>query len=373
MKRKVLSFIHGFSMGGAETLVKDYCLKIDKEKFDITVLCFHRYHTPYEEILKEAGINVIYLSDEIKNYDKISKKYPGRFWMLFQRIRLLRKYLRTLPYDVLHFHMFLSSYVLFLGTKRPLKLFRTIHVDVEDEWDSCMDSKLDLWATRQLVKKRGLQFIALHQNMQKDIDQLFGLNNTVVLNNGIDFKRFERALPKEKVRENLGISQEAFVVGHIGRFNEQKNHEKLVEVFSEIYRSNKNAFLLMIGNGSLQEDVEEQLEKLGLKDRYLILSNRGDIPALLQSMDCFVFPSRFEGLGIVLIEAQKMGLPCIISNMVPEAADVSNLIKRMDLAQSAKEWAEMAMNFKVDRVEYYDIDAWDMECVVRVLESYYSV
>ena len=141
-----------------------------------------------------------------------------------------------------------------------------------------------------------------------------------MLNNGIDFSAFEKTLSKEKVRKREGIPEDAFVVGHVGRFNKQKNHKLLVETFAEIYKKNPKAFLLMVGNGSLQKETEERLKVLGLEGHYLILSHRTDIPDLMKAMDKFVFPSNYEGLGIVLIEAQKIGLECIISHVVPDAA-----------------------------------------------------
>ena len=156
------------------------------------------------------------------------------------------------------------------------------------------------------------------------------------------------------------------------RFNQQKNHQFLVKVFDEVFKKNKDAFLLMIGKGSLQKEIENQLTELGLSERYLILSSRTDIPDLMNAMDKFVFPSNYEGLGIVLIEAQKIGLECIISHVVPKAAIVSNLVKKVQLDDSAEKWAEEILNFQVDHVEYYGIDEWDMRQVVLRLEEYYA-
>ena len=359
-------------MGGAETLVKEYCLKLNKEKYDVSVLCFHRYDTPYETILEEAGIDVIYVSDHIKNYNKLKSRYPGRLLMLAKRWCFITKYLKNNSPDVLHMHMAVSPYVLFSGLKKHTKLLRTVHNEPKKRWNKSVGRQFDLWATRQLVKRRKLQFITLHDDMRVEVNELFGVNNSLVLNNGIDFSRFENVLPKEQVRKNLGIPLDAYVIGHVGRFNTQKNHKHLVEIFAEIRKSNENAFLLMIGNGKLQKEVEEQLEELGLQNCYLILSNRADIPDLMNAMDKFVFPSNYEGLGIVLIEAQKIGLDCFISHVVPDAAMVSNFIKKIDLKASAITWAEEVLNFNVEDKEYVGIDEWDMKKVVLRLEEMYS-
>lgn len=371
-RKKVLQFIHGFSMGGAEKLVSEYCLKMNKEKFDVSVLCFHRYKTPYEKILEDAGINVVYASDHIKNYDEIAFQYPGRILMLAKRWLFLRKYLRDAKPDVLHLHMALSIYVLAANLSKDIKMLRTVHNEPKKRWDNSLGRRIDFWATKKLVKKHQLQFITLHEEMRKEVNELFGVENSLVLNNGIDFSVFENALPKEVVREREGIPADAYVIGHVGRFNKQKNHKLLVEIFAEICKKNPKAYLLMIGNGSLQKETESILKDLGLGDKYKILSNRTDIPDLMSAMDKFVFPSNHEGLGIVLIEAQKIGLECIISHVVPDAAIVSNLVKKVDLKASADIWAEEIKNFHVEEAEYLGIDEWDMKQVVLRLEEYYA-
>lgn len=358
-------------MGGAETLTKEYCLKLDKEKFDVSVLCFHRYHTPYEKLLEEAGVNVVYASDHIKNYDKIAFRYPGRILMLAKRWAFLKKYLRESKPDVLHFHMALSIYVLLAKMGRNTKIIRTMHTEPKRRWNNSMGRKLDLWATHKLMKKYPMQFITLHEDMKNEINEMFGVNNSIVLNNGIDFSRFEHALDKKTVREREGIPQDACVIGHVGRFNEVKNHQFLVEVFAKLHKKDHNTFLLLVGNGSLQKKIEEQLKSQGLENNYKILSERTDIPDLLNAMDKFVFPSISEGLGIALIEAQKAGLPCVVSSAVPQASTVSNLVKRLDLEKGADAWAEETAKFHVGTVLYDGIEAWNLEKIVRSLEKLY--
>ena len=371
-KKTVLQFIHGFSMGGAETLTKEYCLKLDKEKFDVSVLCFHRYHTPYEKMLEEAGVPVVYASDHIKDYDKIAFKYPGRLVMLAKRWIFLRNYLRESKPDILHFHMALSIYVLLANLSRETKMIRTMHTEPTRRWNKSIGRRIDLWATHKLMKKYPMQFIALHEGMKDELNEMFHVNNTVVLNNGIDFSKFEKTLNQKTVRMREGIPENACVIGHVGRFNEVKNHRFLVEVFEKFHKKDENTFLLLVGNGSLQKKIEEQLKALGLEKSYKILSERTDIPDLLNAMDKFVFPSVYEGLGIAVIEAQKAGLPCIVSSAVPEAATVSNLVKRLDLEAGAEVWAEETAKFHVEAVEYDGMEAWDMKQIVRSLEEIYA-
>lgn len=370
MQKKVLQLIHGFTMGGAETLVKEYCLKLNKEKYDVSVLSFFKYHTPYEKILEDAGIKIVYIEDIEKNAGGNKLSYAVK---IIRRYLYIRNYIRKEQPDILHTHLAVNSYVAFASPKKGTKIFHTVHNEPQRLWRRSFSRQLDFRAAKQLIKEYQMKFITLHDSMRKEVDELFGVDDSVVLNNGIDFSKFENTLPKEQVRACEGIPADAYVIGHVGRFNQQKNHKFLVEVFSEICRKNEKAFLLMVGNGSLQKETEEQLRQLGLENRYKILSNRTDIPDLMNAMDKFIFPSKYEGLGIVLIEAQKIGLECVISDKVPDAAIVSNLAKKLPLELSAEKWAEAVLESDVGNVEYFGIESWDMKQVVHDLEKIYTL
>ena len=120
------------------------------------------------------------------------------------------------------------------------------------------------------------------------------------------------------------------------------------------------------------QNIQEQIRELGLTECSKILSERTDIPDLLNAMDRFVLPSTVEGLGIVLIEAQKMKLPCIVSNTVPKAATISNLVKRLDLNLPEETWAREIIDFFVDDVRYHGVEEWDMKHVIKQLEAIYG-
>lgn len=372
MKKKVLQLIHGFTMGGAETLVKEYCLKLDKEKYEISVLCFYRYHTPYEKMLEDAGIQITYINDIRERMGKTGIRQIRVLLELIRRYFFIKNHIKRESPDILHTHLAVNSYVLFANPKKSTKIFHTVHNEPTVLWDKRKSRRIDLWAVRKLIKKYPMRFITLHEEMCREVNDMFGVRDSLVLNNGIDFTRFEKATEKEQIRKREGIPVDAYVVGHVGRFNHQKNHKFLVEVFSKIKAQKEEAYLLLVGNGSLQTETEMMLKRMGLEESYKILSNRTDIPDLMNAMDVFVFPSKFEGLGIVLIEAQKMGVKCIVSDRVPRAATVSNLVKTLNLNLPPEKWAEETINFDVRAVEYSGIKEWDINCVVRRLESFYE-
>jgi len=150
------------------------------------------------------------------------------------------------------------------------------------------------------------------------------------------------------MRSHLGIPPDAFVIGHVGRFDHQKNHVFLLDIFSDIVKLDSDVFLVLVGDGKLRPEIERRVTARRLWERVLFLGSRTDVPHLMQSaMDVFLFPSFFEGLGLVLIEAQAAGLPCIISDAVTEEADiVKPLIRRIGLDQPSAIWARALKDLK---------------------------
>lgn len=226
-------------------------------------------------------------------------------------------------------------------------------------------------AAKALFSNNRLKIIALHDEMREELNELFNTDNTEVVHNAIDIERFLSCkITKEEKRKEIGIPEDAFVLGHIGRFANQKNHQFLVDVYEKVYAKNKNAFLLMIGEGELKTEIVEKLEKNNLHN-YLILSKRTDVDELLRAMDVFVFPSRFEGLGIVLIEAQVSGIRCICSDAVPNDAYVSDLIYPISLETSVDEWAGIILD-DTKKIQYPNrIDSYNMKKEINKLVNLY--
>lgn len=372
MKKHVLQLFHGFSMGGAETLVKEYCLKLNKKNYDISVLCFYKYDTPYEKLLEDAGVRITYIDNYKKRSERTGIRKLANLSEVIKRYFFIRKYIAQENPDVIHTHLTVNSYIDFASPKKNTRIVHTVHNEPKRLWKNTFARKIDFCSAKRLVKKYHMQFVVLHEEMKNEVNELFKVEDSIVLNNGIDFSRFENAEKKELVRKKIEIPENAYVIGHVGRFSSQKNHKFLIEIFSEISKNNKDAYLLLIGNGSMKEEIEEKIKKLKLDDRCLILSNRGDIPDLLNTMDKFVFPSFYEGLPVTLIEVQKMGLNCIVSDSIADAVIVSNLVKKVSLQKSAEEWANEVLKFQVDVPKYFDIEKWDMNQVVRKLETIYG-
>ena len=233
-------------------------------------------------------------------------------------------------------------------------------------------SKRDLSACKYLVSHFGMQLIALNDPMRDELNSLFQVKNTIVLNNGIDFKRFIVDESKEEIRGEIGIPPDRFLVGHVGRFCTVKNHVFIIDVFKQLLEKKPNSHLLLVGEGELRTAIENKIKKMGITEHVTMLKSRTDIPRIMKCMDVFIFPSLYEGLGIVLIEAQKMKTHCVISSAIPSAAVVSNFVNRMPPDASLDKWVSAILKSHDESIEYYDIEKWDMNNVIHKLESLYS-
>lgn len=198
-----------------------------------------------------------------------------------------------------------------------------------------------------------------------------------LLPNAIDINtfRFDARIRSEK-RKELGISDGDFLVGHVGRFAKQKNHIFLLYVFKEIVRLHPLSKLLLVGEGELRSVVEERIGLLGLKDKVILVGTRTDINELMDTMDVLVFPSKYEGLPVTLVEAQCSGLPCIISDKVPQdSVLIEDLVQIRSLNNSPYEWARTALNVNdIRRDKCADVikkSGFDIEKTAKWLEEFY--
>ena len=368
VKHNIAEFIGTISDGGAETLVKDYAFLLDKDIFNVFVIVLRRTRDAANDaLLSQANVEIIEIYKRNDFLSKVIQKL-NRWWYLPYR---LKKLLKERNIEALHIHLAFLKYISPIRKKiKNVKLFYTCHNEPQYFIDQSVPAEYR--AAKILIKDNHLQLIALHDEMRKEINSIFEIDNTVVIRNGIDFNRFKVIKEtKEEIRKSLEIPQDAFVLGHIGRFSDQKNHTFLIDVFSEVYKENKNAFLLLIGAGELLNTVKTKVDKCGLKNRVMILSHRSDIPQLLKAMDVFVFPSLFEGLGIVLIEAQVSGLRCIISDTVPREAFQSELAVPMSLQASPDEWRDIILDESVKGPWKGKIELYNMNREIKYLEQLY--
>lgn len=186
---------------------------------------------------------------------------------------------------------------------------------------------------------------------------LFGKNTDFkVIKNAIECEKFLFDPEKRKdIRDKLGISDK-FAIGHVGRFESQKNHQRLFEIFKEVHNRNQNTVLLCVGAGGLLEESKKSVTALGLEDSVLFLGTRTDINFLMQAFDIFLLPSLYEGFPFVLVEAQASGLQCVVSDHVPVECNITGNVYFESLISDNSKWAEdILTQEKIDRAKYADM------------------
>ena len=197
------------------------------------------------------------------------------------------------------------------------------------------------------------------------------------IHNGVDLHVYKYDEDnRRKIRREFSIADEQLVIGHIGRFNQQKNHKFLIEVFAEVLKQEPNALLMLVGDGEKKSEVKEQINALGIEESVIFTGIRSDVPSLLSAMDVFVFPSFYEGMPNTVIEAQATGLPCVIADTITEEAEVTDCVHFKSLNQSAEEWVEKILesdnNNTVDRYLYSKVmknRGYDINDVVKMFEK----
>lgn len=372
---KIVHLIPTLDAGGAETMVKDYALLFPKEKYEVKIITWSGTKGSYNETaLSKAGISIIHL-EEIRIKDDIPGTIKRIIRQIFRYIDFI-KIIREYQPDVIHMHLRIGIYPLVIPYKKlGIKYFYTVHNVLNRYFTKKigLNSKyLDYRVARHLVKKKRISFIALHGELNEEIRSYFNTDAVYTVNNGIRMERFVPELyNRDEIRSSLGIDSRDYLVGNVASFSEQKNHEMILDVFCEVIKRRPDSSLLLVGRGGERPKVEARINELNIEGKVIILENRDDIPALMSAMDVFLFPSKWEGFGNVLIEAQCMGLRCVISDKVPDAVRLTNLVVVKPLEDSPSEWAETMLDDTIKGSPVGRLDDYDMrKSVDKLIELY---
>lgn len=257
------------------------------------------------------------------------------------------------PYDAVHSHVHhYSGFVLRLAHQSsvPIRIAHSHNDTSPADMNAHTLQRMYMHLSRFWIHRHASQKLAVSETAAKS---LFGSGwiedpRTQLLYYGIDIDPFEQNVDRRALRDQLGIPPYAFVIGHVGRFFEQKNHKFLLEVACKLLKQDSQIYLLLVGDGPLRSEIESQIRSLGLTERVVIAGVRSDIPKiLLGGMDMFVFPSLYEGLPMAVMEAQAAALPTVLSDAItPEVDIVKPLINRMPLSASPEEWAHTILTLK---------------------------
>lgn len=362
----VLHVVGTRPIGGIGSLLKNINKVIDLESF--------------------AFIYAFSSSELTGDFDKQVEKYNSSVVVFpSYKIRNIFRYLKQIKHfyktnashiDILHVHSPNTGVLDLYYAKKYGITIRILHSH-STKYSGKKINAIRNYILQLPVKKLATHYFACSL---KAAEFLFGKNNignTFIIHNAIFPNSF---LFSEKVRNryrfDLGIADTNFVIGHVGNFTEEKNHFFLLDVFREVYTQNCKAILLLIGSGTLENQIRHRIKELELEKAVLMLGRRADVHNWLQAMDVFVFPSFFEGLPLTLIEAQTAGLHCIVSSNITTETNITNYIEYLSLESSSKIWAESILKYsngynRENMEEQISKAGYDIRTEVTMLEKLY--
>jgi len=360
---RVLQVIGIVCGGGVEAVIMNYYRHIDRNRVQFDFVIDGYEESLLDEEIKKLGGRVYHVEPYRKNILKT----------MYQLYRIIKDN----HYDIVHSNMnTLSVFALFpawlAGTK--VRILHNHSTAVKHEGMRTVMKKIlrplsPLFANRYAACSRLAGEWMYGKKMMES-------GKVKIINNAIDLNEyaFNESL-RQKYRKELAIEENAFVVGHVGRFMYQKNHAFLIDIFAEIVKKKVNAILFLIGDGPLRQEMEEKVKAKGLTDKVKFLGLRKDVKALYNVMDVFVLPSWYEGLPVVSVEAQANGLPCFLSDMITPEAKLISSTRFLSIESEAGEWSKVIIksnphrcNVKME-MEHAGFDI-DKEC--ETLQNMYQ-
>ena len=266
--------------------------------------------------MRSCGTRIFYIGCRNSKLKKQATTYFG-----------LKKLIKDNGYRCVHIHSDAANKLLICGlAAKRAKAERIIlhsHSSGIDN-DKPLLRLLVHRSCRRVLKYIGTDFVSCSDKAAEWMFPNVPQNKVLMINNGVDISKFRfDAAIREKVRAELGVENQ-LLIGHVGRFNYQKNHKYLIKVMKEIDKKHGNAILLLVGGGDGEEETKKLVRSLGLNDKVIFCGVSNRVNELMQAMDIFVLPSRFEGLPIVGVEAQAAGLPVVFSDRITRSAALTD-------------------------------------------------
>ncbi len=344
-------------IGGVETYLMNYYRNIDRTKIQFDFI------NPYNKLCFENEINelggVIY---KIPNF----KKNPIGYY------RKIKKIIKENNYQIVHINMLSSANILpVIATKKC----KVRHIIVHSH-----NNNIPTGIIRRILDKVNKKVVLKYATDLFACSDLAGLwmfenQNFTLIENAIDLTNFKFSINiREKIRKELKVDDK-FVIGHVGRFCYQKNHEFLIDVFNQVQKEIKNAVLILIGAGKLEEEIKKKVNDLNINNKVIFLGTTDKVNEYFNAMDLFVLPSRFEGLPVVGIEAQALNLKCFLSQNITKKAKMIDKTEFLPI-NDAKIWADSIKDYinnkNNENIEENFPKEYDIKYAAKKLEKIYE-
>ncbi len=357
--KRVLHIINGMGTGGAEKDIMNWYRNIDRNALQFDFL-IRSGETFYKDEIETKGGKLYQVAP-----------FPAKFLKNYiETKKFIRNHASN--YDAIHVHGNALTYIVPLMFAKKYKIpVRIMHIH---------NTKANGIRARRMhgINKR---FIARYCTVMLACSKkagMFGFGDRPfqVLNNAMDLKEIKSS--RCAARNEFGISKNAFVVGHVGRFIPVKNHKFVVDIFKAVSERRKDSRLLLVGSGPMREEIQDYVHMQGLSEKVLFLGDRKDVESILKTVDCVVFPSLYEGIPLVVLESQACEKKVLCSDNVDSSVKITPYVQFLSLEKSEKEWADKLLEFHEKEISC-DINAafkeasYDMESVLFDLYKIYGL
>jgi len=357
---RILHFIPGFIYGGIESLFLMWYKNIDNSTFEMDLLL---------RTQDDSAASLVEYKNMGGNYYRLYPLSPNKMHLYIMGVKKFFELHHD--YDILHAHgedPFVFYYAHKYGIKNIILHFHTTSNGNGKEKYSLIKKGLS-----KISKLYPNHYFACSKLVAKS---MYGSKKATIVTNSIEVDRFKfKNENREKYRKIFNIENK-LVIGHVGRFTYAKNHIFLLHIFAEICKKNNNSVLILVGDGPILNNIIEVSKELNINDHVLFLGSHSDVNELLNAMDIFLFPSLWEGLPVTIIEAQTAGLPCIISDTIPDEVCITDLVHFVSLSETALQWADIVLSTKINilREQYSEIvkdSDYNISNSIAILENEY--
>lgn len=359
---RVLQVLGSLSHGGAETMVMNYFRKINTSEIQFDFLVHKRVVKGYEEEILARGGRIFYID---------TLRQSGLFRYIYNIVGILKN---KGPFVAVHAHTDYQSGIVAIAAKIAGIQKRICHSHSTNPPTRLTKVLMPIFSL--LANKFGNHNIACGVEAG---NFLFKSKSFKVLNNAVDINRYSNKNFEQsnRIRKELNIPNDGYVLGHIGRFVPLKNHRFLIELINYLHLKGRKVYLILVGDGPLKSDIEKQVELMGLGSYIKFLGVRDDIPEIFSTMDVFLLPSFSEGIPMVVIEGQAAGKPSIVSNSVSNEVDLGlGLVSFASISEGFQVWGDLlnsscAINDTVQIEQVFKEKGYDIDHNIKKMEEIY--
>lgn len=329
---KVLQIGLGNASGGVEAFVMNYYRELVKLDVQFDFVCMYD-KIAFEEEIESLGGCVFYIPNVKKNY--------------FGYISGLKKVLSREHYDAVHVNMLSAANIVPLKIAKKLGISKVIAHSHNSSCPGVVRQFMDK-INRPKIQKYATDLLACGDDAARWLfgQEVYTSGKVIVVRNAVSAEKyFFSEKKRQQIRNKYGWD-DRFIIGHVGRFELQKNHEAVIEIFKQVHKRVPDALLCLVGDGILQGRIKEKVAQAQLQNNVFFAGSQKNVNEFLSAMDVFLFPSLFEGVPFAMIEAQVSGLPCIMSDTISrEAVILSRQVKILSLDTDYETWADGVCSF----------------------------